>query len=364
MQPAEQHLAAADLRQAIDYLERLHADLPLASFPQRVIAELPALIDADVTTYCEVDGEHHLHRFHCYPATTDSRSESGAVLGYCSAFAACSPLEANGVYRLRDALTGDYAAALQAYRQLLVPLGSRYQLVAVVGLSEQSRMIITLHRSTRDFPERDRMVLEVLRPHLLQAHRSAELIERAGHALDALRKVMVNPDRAVVVLDARGKIKWWTQRAREWVRVYCNAIFVESSDQLPECFHRWYQQQLSLEAAVEWLPSADRALLVERPGSRLVVHFIPDHLHDEHILLLELERMEDSPQCLAAFGLSPRECEALFWVAKGKSNSQVGTILHLSTRTVEKHLERVYVKLGVETRTAAALRAQALLGNP
>jgi hypothetical protein len=96
------------------------------------------------------------------------------------------------------------------------------------------------------------------------------------------------------------------------VRVYCNAIFVESSDQLPECFHRWYQQQLSLEATANWLPTAEGALVVGRPGSRLLVHFIPDHLHDEHILLLELNRTENSPECLAAFGLSPRECEALF----------------------------------------------------
>jgi DNA-binding CsgD family transcriptional regulator len=54
------------------------------------------------------------------------------------------------------------------------------------------------------------------------------------------------------------------------------------------------------------------------------------------------------------FGLTTRECEVLLWVARGKSNRDVGEILGLSPRTVNKHLERIFVKLGVENRAAAA----------
>lgn len=53
-------------------------------------------------------------------------------------------------------------------------------------------------------------------------------------------------------------------------------------------------------------------------------------------------------------GLTAREIEVLLWVAQGKTNRDVGDILGLSPRTVNKHLEHVFVKLGVETRTAAA----------
>ena len=53
--------------------------------------------------------------------------------------------------------------------------------------------------------------------------------------------------------------------------------------------------------------------------------------------------------------LTPREREVLIWVGAGKSNAQVATILGLSVRTVQKHLENSYVKLGVENRTAAAM---------
>jgi DNA-binding CsgD family transcriptional regulator len=55
-----------------------------------------------------------------------------------------------------------------------------------------------------------------------------------------------------------------------------------------------------------------------------------------------------------SFKLTPREAEVLYWVVKGKINRDIGDILGSSPMTVKKHLERVFVKLGVETRTAAA----------
>jgi DNA-binding CsgD family transcriptional regulator len=57
------------------------------------------------------------------------------------------------------------------------------------------------------------------------------------------------------------------------------------------------------------------------------------------------------------FGLTARESDVLLWVARGKTNRDIGTILDLSARTVNKHLEQIYVKLGVENRAAAAVKA-------
>ena len=58
-------------------------------------------------------------------------------------------------------------------------------------------------------------------------------------------------------------------------------------------------------------------------------------------------------------GLSRREAEVMTWVAQGRTNLETAIILKLSRRTVEKHLEHIYQKLGVETRTAAAARVRA-----
>ncbi len=58
--------------------------------------------------------------------------------------------------------------------------------------------------------------------------------------------------------------------------------------------------------------------------------------------------------------LTPREAEVLTWVAAGKSDRQVAAIVGASVRTVQKHLANAYVKLGVENRTAAAMRLESL----
>ena len=60
---------------------------------------------------------------------------------------------------------------------------------------------------------------------------------------------------------------------------------------------------------------------------------------------------------LESLGLTPREAEVLLWVAQGKTNPEIGTILDLSPGTVRKHLEHIFQKLGVENRTGACLRA-------
>jgi len=62
-------------------------------------------------------------------------------------------------------------------------------------------------------------------------------------------------------------------------------------------------------------------------------------------------------QSLVPFGLSPREAQVLDWVAQGKTNKEIGVILDLSPRTVQKHLEHIYRKIYVESRTAAAAKA-------
>jgi DNA-binding NarL/FixJ family response regulator len=66
---------------------------------------------------------------------------------------------------------------------------------------------------------------------------------------------------------------------------------------------------------------------------------------------------EASPARLESLGLTPREAEILFWVAQGKTNPEIATILGIGLTTVKKHLESTFAKLGVENRTSAAALA-------
>ena len=71
----------------------------------------------------------------------------------------------------------------------------------------------------------------------------------------------------------------------------------------------------------------------------------------------------DSPEPLYALGLTPRVAEVLLWVAQGKTNADIATILGISEWTVKKHVLEIFEKLGVETRTAAGLRAIEVLSS-
>ena len=94
-----------------------------------------------------------------------------------------------------------------------------------------------------------------------------------------------------------------------------------------------------------------------------------------HAIRTRLERMEelarrefkpnfDSSLPLESLGLTPRVAEVLLWVAQGKTNAEIASILGISESTVKKHLLEIFAKLSVETRSAATLRALEVLGNP
>jgi len=69
-----------------------------------------------------------------------------------------------------------------------------------------------------------------------------------------------------------------------------------------------------------------------------------------------------TPAVLLSLGLTPREAEVLFWVSEGKTNAEVGVILDSAKRTVEKHVEHILEKLGVENRAAALREALRVRG--
>jgi DNA-binding NarL/FixJ family response regulator len=70
-----------------------------------------------------------------------------------------------------------------------------------------------------------------------------------------------------------------------------------------------------------------------------------------------------SPVPLEALGLTPREAEVLLWVAQGKSNGEIATILGATENTVKKHLQNMFEKLGVDSRHTATVRALEVLSS-
>jgi DNA-binding CsgD family transcriptional regulator len=242
-------------------------------------------------------------------------------------------------------------------------LGAKYQMGVFFPAGPAVVTAILLTRSQRDFTERERALLNRLYPHLVQSFRNTASLNRLSRDVGGLFEMLEGPTSSVIVLSETGCVKRWTEQAKSWIAQYCRTPFPASGDRLPDCFADWYRRQLALVAQETLAPSPRDPLIVDKNARQLTVQLIPDHFHDEHFLLLNEKRGDASWSALGEYGLTPRESEVLAWVAKGKTNAEIGAILGLSDRTVQKHLEHVYQKLGVGTRTTATVRALKMLGE-
>lgn len=93
-------------------------------------------------------------------------------------------------------------------------------------------------------------------------------------------------------------------------------------------------------------------------GTKLELHWVRQIQESEIMMrLVKVENRDELAILRASFSLTQREGEVLLWLSRGKSNSEIGIILGVSPRTVNKHLEQVYRKLNVENRTAAVVTA-------
>ena len=132
-----------------------------------------------------------------------------------------------------------------------------------------------------------------------------------------------------------------------------------SDGSLPDHLARWVRhQEATLHNAHDASPARE-PLRIERDGTALSVRFFSGPT--QRLLLLEERRCAPDFRRLETLRVTRREAEVLRWVAAGKTNQEIATILGLSARTVAKHLERMYPRLGVENRTAAAARALEVL---
>jgi DNA-binding NarL/FixJ family response regulator len=95
-----------------------------------------------------------------------------------------------------------------------------------------------------------------------------------------------------------------------------------------------------------------------------LIHAIQTRLRrSEQQLTREFKPDFSSPEPLLKLGLTPRATEALLWLAQGKTNSDIASILGITESTVKKHVQEMFEKLGVETRGAATVRALELLNT-
>ena len=186
----------------------------------------------------------------------------------------------------------------------------------------------------RDFTERDRLLLDLLQPHFRQLWRAAHDRRRLRAALAALELESEHQARGVIMLSPGGRAEVVSPAARRLLREYFRTS--RETDDLPPVL-------------ADWLESGSRTVRREQDDRRLTIDRCGNAL-----LLQETH---------GDLGLTARERQILAWVARGKTNAEVAETLWIAPSTVRKHLENVYAKLGVRTRTAAVTRFLAVLDD-
>jgi DNA-binding CsgD family transcriptional regulator len=302
--------------------ESLDGDDP---FTADLLVELGELVHADWITYFERD---HLGR-HLFEIGRPDEAEAWdgvPVEGWADATLNGSPLTPHrrngylGALRVSDFLSQRELHRTRFYEIGLRPLGVEHTMEVEIPSPPSQWRTFSFENSERAFSERDRLVVDLVQPHLARRWETARARRDLAEALTGVELGEAPESRGVIVLGARGEVEYASEPARRLLREFA------PNQSLVDWFESGCRRPLVIRLR-------ERRLIVERVGNALL-----------------LEEKRDPVR------LTAREREVLTWVARGKTNTEIARLLWLAPSAVAKHLENIYGKLGVKTRTAAVAR--------
>jgi DNA-binding CsgD family transcriptional regulator len=337
-----EHLRAAELRRALHAVHELDGLVDLSEYPAAVARLLGGLIPCQIASYNAVDPRRRRAEVAAYPA--ESVFEGGEEV--FAAYAHQNPLVVNSAssgdgsaHCISDFMSRRELHRTELYDYVYGQVGIEYQLAVAIASPLRPGEVIGLAvgRDRRDFSRAERVLLEALRPHLRAT------LERLGER--ALAQALLAAGSSDlgdwIVLASAGAIVVRANRAAE------TGLAVEPGAPLPAPLRRW----LISEPPPERVVIGDRSL-----AARLFPAAHPELL----TVVLKPISPSPGPEELRALGLTRRQAEVLALVARGRQSDEIALELGLSRRTVEKHLEGVYARLGVRNRVEATARAMAI----
>ena len=223
--------------------------------------------------------------------------------------------------------------------------------IFMTGLSETQDIVKGLEAGGVDYVTKPIVPDELLariRVHLA----NARLAHSARAALDASGRYLLAADKS-------GGILWCTPQTAKLLGL-AFADFQGEGYLLPPAVQEWLQKRSHAD-----IKSTTDSIALDTNSSplKLQLSYVGQVASEEILLrLVEGEFENDNLVLKRKLQLTQRESEVLMWIARGKSNRDIAEILTLSPRTVNKHLEQIYSKLGVENRASAAALAVRMLG--
>ena len=338
-------LAARDAAALLDAVQTLNEHRDLDDFPRVALAAVRALIPADHYGYNEVN-----LRTRSMAALVEPTE---AALPDITGLARLMPQHPLFAHVRR---TGDRSARtigelieprafhrLAIYEAFFGPGGIEDQLACILPGPPWLTIGLVASRGAPGFSPRDRLILELLRPHLDQAYRACE-------AFALYQQADLLTGHATILLRGQ-RVEALSEQANAWLRRY--AGWTGDWRALPEPIASWMSATSAQDS-----PSSRAPLVIARDGVALEIQLVRLPSTAQVLLVLEERLLDLNPAHLADLDLSPREAEVLCLAARRLSNEEIADRLSISPRTVGKHLEHVYDRLGAANRQEAVALAQ------
>ena len=331
-------LADQDVGAAHGFARALVEARTVAELRRWALQGLAELVPADVLTWDRVELATGAVRHEAVPSEAEPPGafETIVVDAMGHPLLLAHAARRRSALRLSEAVEPRRLSHSELYGDLLHRSGVEYGIAIGVRAGRREVVVAGLGRTEREFSERDRDVLDLVRPGLEDALSAAEARGRLVRALAADSP----PGTAVVLLDRYGEIEQSSLDAERWLAEHFGAA--EHPGWLPG-------------PVAEWLALPPRPALVSvRDGRRLTVHLLPG---DPHALLLEEEVTSFRTDALDRLGLTPRETEVLRAATAIEDEADIAWELFLSLHAVRERLARLEAKLGVRTAAEAVARA-------
>jgi DNA-binding CsgD family transcriptional regulator len=261
-----------------------------------------------------------------------------------------------GAHRISDSLPAAEFRRSALFDDYYRRIGIDHAAAVPLYVSSTTLVSFVLNRKGRDFSDDEIALLDWLRGGLSDMYRNVIELQRAVAAVAELREIAEADGWMLVHLDAQRRIRELPPPASTALASFCTDRQVCAGASLPAPIDSWLQR--STAGGAPWL--ALPPLVLSAPRGRVTFRAVPEAGNGGAWALLI--RYQAEPGRAVTGDRSPltrREREILDWVAAGKTDRQIAAIIGASERTVQKHLEHSYVKLGVENRTAAVMRIRA-----
>lgn len=244
------------------------------------------------------------------------------------------------VHKISDFLTQADFHQLELYQEVYQALGVEYQMAATVRLGEKHITAFALSRRQTDYTERDRAILEMLRPHLVVAFNNLALHRAQRDILDGAELALKELSSATIIVGSQNRILYHTGAGLRWIGATSPGI-------LPAAISDWLK-----EPPRNGGPETLRLITAD---GEIHIRAVPTSSLERRLLVLTRKKVPTQiPSSVTGFGLSERQLAVARWISAGKTNKEIAAVLGISPRTVQKHIEHIFEKMGVQNRVAVA----------